>query len=756
MNVLRTILAVLLSASVGFAATSVPPGAMTGSVTWTLDGSPYTLSGSIVVQGDLRIEPGVVVQSVAAAEIQVMGYLVAEGTADQPILFKESATGSKWMGLHFYCSPGLAPATGSILLHCGIQDSKNSGIWIENSLPVIDDCVIAKNNSNTSQKGGGLRVENPRGNVQLNRCDIVQNENVQTRDGYAAWGGGIYVDDGGTGSLILVECNIIGNVCRVKNVNPAYAAYGGGICAYGSLKMDRCQVISNRIESISENDDSWNGAAGITMGAGIYADPMAGTIEINRSIIRSNHTKSVAEYTAKCLGSGAYLAAGIVVIENTIVSGNSCEYSLVSGQPTLRGIGLYLDHGEIENCTIVQNKTGIYSSGNTRILNSIVYFNETSQITQGTGSPNVRFCDIQGWTGGGAGNMDADPKFACLYELRISPDSPCVDAGDDSDQQNYNDVCFPPSLGTARNDMGAHGGPGACGSKLWSPDCNENGIPDECDIRSGVDLDENGDGIPDGCYSAWLEGVGSLCYNIVVRHPEAILGADFALDYDPDFFQDVLVDRGFDLPAEIVVEACPGDCGPSDLDSSLCVGQDGGPLSGIVIGLHGPVEGDQTPPIIQAGTHRLLQVCFTKKAGAPVGGCAAIDFASCLKLRGLPVGNIVVVEGPAGIGQSVPLAATGLRWCGDRFRRGDANLDGRFDMGDPITILLHLFAGGTGFEKCMDAADANDDGDVNISDAVYLIDWRYKSDDPPPQPFPSCDEDPTPGDGFTICEYPSC
>jgi hypothetical protein len=32
----------------------------------------------------------------------------------------------------------------------------------------------------------------------------------------------------------------------------------------------------------------------------------------------------------------------------------------------------------------------------------------------------------------------------------------------------YNDLCFPPSRGTARNDMGAHGGPCAC---CWAGPC---------------------------------------------------------------------------------------------------------------------------------------------------------------------------------------------------------------------------------------------------------------------------------------------
>jgi hypothetical protein len=42
--------------------------------------------------------------------------------------------------------------------------------------------------------------------------------------------------------------------------------------------------------------------------------------------------------------------------------------------------------------------------------------------------------------------------------------------------------------------------PDACDIELGtSQDCNANGIPDECDIASGTSVDHNGDGIPDEC-----------------------------------------------------------------------------------------------------------------------------------------------------------------------------------------------------------------------------------------------------------------
>lgn len=58
-------------------------------------------------------------------------------------------------------------------------------------------------------------------------------------------------------------------------------------------------------------------------------------------------------------------------------------------------------------------------------------------------------------------NIFQDPLFADLNTLTLGIGSPCIDAGDPAGQ--YLDGCFPPSLGTTVNDIGAYGGPFACG-----------------------------------------------------------------------------------------------------------------------------------------------------------------------------------------------------------------------------------------------------------------------------------------------------
>lgn len=80
------------------------------------------------------------------------------------------------------------------------------------------------------------------------------------------------------------------------------------------------------------------------------------------------------------------------------------------------------------------------------------------------------------------------------------------------------------------------------------------------------------------------------------------------------------------------------------------------------------------------------------------------------------------------------------------FRRGDANGDGAFDIGDAISTLGALFSGGTS-AGCADAADANDDGQVDIGDAIFTLGALFSAGTAPPAPgSTSCGVDPTADD----------
>jgi len=89
------------------------------------------------------------------------------------------------------------------------------------------------------------------------------------------------------------------------------------------------------------------------------------------------------------------------------------------------------------------------------------------------------------------------------------------------------------------------------------------------------------------------------------------------------------------------------------------------------------------------------------------------------------------------------------------FLRGDA--DGNLQLELPDVILNFLYVTNTlgtcpacPEVTCPSALDANDDGEVDLADGVYLGSYLYLAGPPPPPPFPSVGPDPTP-DGLT-CE----
>jgi len=78
-----------------------------------------------------------------------------------------------------------------------------------------------------------------------------------------------------------------------------------------------------------------------------------------------------------------------------------------------------------------------------------------------------------------------------------------------------------------------------------------------------------------------------------------------------------------------------------------------------------------------------------------------------------------------------------------RFVRGDVTQDGRVDVSDAIFILDFLFRGGR-TPGCLDSADVDDSAQpgasklpVNVNDPVVLLQWLFGGGPSPPAPSPS-------------------
>jgi len=86
------------------------------------------------------------------------------------------------------------------------------------------------------------------------------------------------------------------------------------------------------------------------------------------------------------------------------------------------------------------------------------------------------------------------------------------------------------------------------------------------------------------------------------------------------------------------------------------------------------------------------------------------------------------------------------------FKRGDTDGDGVLVITDAIVLLRAIFLG-EGALLCQAAADFDDSGALDISDAIASVNYQFKGGAPPPAPgVTSCGADPT-ADSLEPCDY---
>jgi len=463
MRLFLMLVATILPAVPVAAETLIPPGTIDGDTLFAAL-SPYALTGDVIVR-DLVVEPGVTIQATGPYSIDVRGRLVAIGTEADSIVFTIADTVDSWRGIFFDRS-----FLGNILEYCRVENSNNSGIRIDNASPTIRSCLIT---SNAALLGGGVNVRGPEP-VTIEDSEIRAN----LASGPNARGGGVHAE----GPLTLVGCVLSEN--RAEDIRgcyyPTVSAYGGGIYASGVLTLRNVALIGNSTGTMGYDEFSYGGAV------------CAAFSFLGENVVAVQNTASgggcaFASRTYQYYGGAFYLGAQST-LSNCILSENSAGH---------QGGGIFLESdvtAALVNCAIVFNSltrgntsSGIAAAGNgVTLRNSIVYYNlGTGSSSPIAGNVAAEFCDIEGGRPG-AGNVDLNPEIfldpAAPLEIRIATSSPCIDIGDSA--SSFNDSCFPPSLGGVRNDMGAHGGPLACG---WV-ECDTLGVPRRPDDLSVEDV----------------------------------------------------------------------------------------------------------------------------------------------------------------------------------------------------------------------------------------------------------------------------
>ena len=75
--------------------------------------------------------------------------------------------------------------------------------------------------------------------------------------------------------------------------------------------------------------------------------------------------------------------------------------------------------------------------------------------------------------------------------------------------------------------------------------------------------------------------------------------------------------------------------------------------------------------------------------------------------------------------------------CAGRFRRGECNDDGEVDLSDAVCLLDWQFLGGPA-PGCLAATNTNGDRATDIADAVWLLNFLFLGGPPPVAPFAAC------------------
>jgi hypothetical protein len=289
-----------------------------------------------------------------------------------------------------------------------------AGAWLSDGPTIVSGCQFFGNM--TLGYGGGVAVSAP---ARFTHCTIAENQ--------AQFGGGLAIDD--AGSAEITGLAIYANTATV---------HGGGLHSADHLRLDGCEVTNNH----STGD-----------GGGAFS---SGSAIIERSTIAGN---SAGE------NGGGFFAGAHSDVRTSILTGNHAAR---------QGGGARLgDHAYIFASVVVDNRaaTGggaaLIGSGDAEFTSSIFWGNDAPDGPQAAVVGNasalmVRNCDMQGGVNGVAApkealdwqptNIDADPNFTDSdgddddpstwgdNNLRPAPESPCIEAGLDSDAFTWSDL----------------------------------------------------------------------------------------------------------------------------------------------------------------------------------------------------------------------------------------------------------------------------------------------------------------------------
>jgi hypothetical protein len=257
--------------------------------------------------------------------------------------------------------------------------------------------------------------------------NLVITESLTLRGGYAVSGtawlppgtnilpGADETIINGSGAISQPVVNITAPTAGVTldgfTITGGHGTEVGGVAAGGNVAIRNCIVRGN-----TAANENWGG------GGVLGYD---GVLTIVDSLIVDN------QFSGDGAAGGVRAGNSSLIMVNTVVAVNH-------GDPGINLPGVHANADlTLVNVTVANNDGDIVfgpqPTATLTITNTIAYSHTGIYLT---GCPSesdcqVNYSDIQGWTGGGTGNISSDPQFvnATSGDYHLKPGSPCVDTG---------------------------------------------------------------------------------------------------------------------------------------------------------------------------------------------------------------------------------------------------------------------------------------------------------------------------------------
>ncbi|MEM7233628.1 MAG: FG-GAP-like repeat-containing protein [Planctomycetota bacterium] len=348
------------------------------------------------------------------------------------------------------------------------------------------------------------------------------------------------------------------------------------------------------------------------------------------------------------------------------------------------------------------------------------------------------------------GQMGSHDTNVFLFEIRSVPRSTdCNENGVpdecdiargtafDCDGSGIPDSCENPA---SRFDCNENAVPDSC-----ETDCDQNGISDECDIRAGRLADTNRNLIADDCEEPFA---------FVIDGPDTLYPSDRDGRVEQEYvarLSSFLGDERDGAQGWLLAIAPVGLAVLSATTDGTIADPDGGFFQ------HGfqrtvITSGDGNHGVVSAVVLSVTQpITLEPNSVADVlrftlGGFIEEDAIARLEFRDRNWSGRVqrnsVTEGGNSYSPHLMTKSIWLRESG-AFLRGDVNGDGGIDISDSVAVLSYLFLGGEE-PPCLDAADTDDSGSLDLTDGHAINVYLFLGGTQPPSPGPYvCGPDPT-------------